>query len=87
MSIENELLNTGLQPLFLSHSLSRNDFAYIYIYIYVCIYIYIYLSLSLSLFFPQVKGACEAPRPIGPPVPFVGAFGESTVRTSATSGC
>ena len=25
------------------------------------------LSLSLSLFFLQVKGACQAPRPVGPP--------------------
>ena len=44
-------------------------------------------SLFLSLFFfffLQVKGACEAPRPLGPPVPVVGAFGATTVRTSAT---
>ena len=32
------------------------------------------LSLSLSLFFLQVKGACEAPRPIGPPL-FLGLSG------------
>ena len=43
---------------------------YIYISIYLYnntyIYIYIFLSLSLSLFFLQVKGACQAPRPMWP---------------------
>ena len=56
MSIENELLNTGLQDLFLSHSLSRNELAYIYIYIYVCMYVCIYIYIYIYILLACLQG-------------------------------